>query len=233
MLPRLPSRVRRAVLLGFLAAARASRAAGGDLPDAVVTLEASTPYGAGQAWNAAPLRFALLADGQVFVGGSARLAAGRLEKAEAKAIEKDLQAVRKLALPGSVSFGAGEERFRLRTGTDKPLDLVATGAPAGASAALRPLAAFLERLLAFDHPSLRPYEPAHYAVTAREHAGAGGCRPWTLPVTPGDVTTGVRTVPADAAAGWTAGVQPTAACAGARRYLVMLRPLVPGETATP
>ena len=91
------------------------------------------------------------------------------------------------------------------------------------------VAALLARLLTFDDPSLRPYAPSTYSVTAKEQASPGGCRPWTLPVTPSDVTTGVRSVPAAAVETWAAGIYPTSACAGARRYQVLLHPLLPGE----
>jgi hypothetical protein len=72
----------------------------------------------------------------------------------------------------------------------KPLDLRITGDPGSASAALRPLAALLERLLRFDHPSLRPYVEASFALLAREATHPGGCRLWTLTATPAEAASG-------------------------------------------
>ena len=138
-----------------------------EVPDAVVLLDVVAPFAEGQAWGAAPPRFALYGDGQVFVGGTSRVAAGRLEKAESKAIEDQIALVRKLpGLGTSVTIAEGGPRYRLQVRKGKPLDLVVIGDPAGAPAALRPLSALLQSLSAFEHPSLRPYDPASYALSA-------------------------------------------------------------------
>src|SRR5687768_1446520 len=150
-----------------LAAAAATRA--GDIPKAVVVVESLTAPLPDQVPEAAPPRFVLLEDGQVFVGGTSRLAAGRLSKAAAKEIEARVVAVRQL--PGfgaTVPLGAGTHRYRLRLRKGGAQDITVEGDPALASANLVPLASLLQDLLRFDHPSLRPYRPASYAVIARE-----------------------------------------------------------------
>jgi hypothetical protein len=217
------------VVLGLLAASfpkPAARAA--EVQDALVLLEAATPFGPGQSWNAAPLRFALLEGGQVFLGGSKELLAGRLEKSEIKALETQIEAVRKLpGLASTVSLGADEPSFRLRA-TKKPLDIRITGDPQKAPAAFRPLAALLERLLRFDHPSLSAYSPSSYFLTAREATRPGGCRLWTLAPTPAEAARGV-VIAGSALEAWTGGLYPTSVCVGDTRYEVQLRPLIPGE----
>ncbi len=61
--------------------------------------------------SGAPPSFVLLKDGQVFVGGTARLEAGRLEKEEASALLKRTEAVRKLpGLSPTVSLGGDPGR---------------------------------------------------------------------------------------------------------------------------
>jgi hypothetical protein len=169
-------------------------------------------------------------DGQVFVGGSRDVLSGRLDKNELKSFEEQAESVRKLpGLASVVAFGEGEEpSFHLRGGKGKALDVRATGDPAKAGPALRPLAAFLDRLLRFDHPSLRPYAPASLALIAREGLRRGGCRIWTLVPTPKEAAGGT-TIQASAASTWGGGVYPTSVCVGDKVYEVRLRPLLPGE----
>jgi hypothetical protein len=199
-----------------------------DVPDAVLTLEASTPFAPGQDWGSAPARFVLLEDGQVFVGGSQEVLAGRLEKAEVKALETLVEAVRKMpGLAPVISLGSDEPAFRLRA-SKKPLDVRFTGDLAMANPAFRPLTSLLEQLLRFEHPSLRPYAPAAFALRAQEATRPGGCRLWTLDPTPAEAANGAI-VPAAAITSWTPGVYPTSVCAGDKRYEVRLRPLLPGE----
>jgi hypothetical protein len=225
--------MRRPVLTGafslaFFASLPPVHARAAEVRDALIVLEAVTPFGPGQSWNAAPLRFALLEDGQVFVGGSKELLAGRLDKSEIKALEAQLEAVRKLpGLSTVVSFGGDEPSFHLRA-TRKPLDVRITGDPAAAPPAFRLLRALLERLLRFDHPSLSLYFPPSFFVTAREASRPGGCRLWTLVPTPAEAARGTS-LSASALEAWVGGVYPTAACVGDTRYEVQLRPLVQGE----
>jgi hypothetical protein len=206
----------------------ASRA--GDIPKAVVVLEGLTAPLPDQIAEAAPPRFVLLEDGQVFVGGTSRLTSGRLAKPEAKAIEARVVAVRQL--PGfgaTVSFGAGPQRYRLRLRKGGSQDIVVTGDPAGAPAGLEPLASLILDLLRFEHPTLRPYRPPAFAVMAREGTLAGGCRRWPFPEPLADSLFTPGTVAASAAEGWPTGAAPASVCADGKTYVVALRPLLPGE----
>ena len=112
-----------------------------DTPDAILVLEVATPPTLGTVPAAAPRRFVLKGDGQVFAGGTSRLVAGRLSKEEVRALEDRVALVRKLpGLGSAISFGEpATPRYRLQVGKGKPLDLVMTGDPAKASAALAPL----------------------------------------------------------------------------------------------
>ena len=213
-----------------LASQKAPLALASEIPGALLELRATTPFAPLQDWSAAPPRFVLMDDGQVFVGGSKELLSGRLEKDEIKALEGQAEAVRKMpGFASVVAFGEGDETtFHLRGGKGKTIDLRATGDPAKASPALRPLAALLENLLRFDHASLRPYTPASFALFAHEGTRRGGCRIWTLLPTPHEAAAGA-TVQANALETWVGGVYPTSACVGDKTYEVLLRPLLPGE----
>ena len=204
----------------------------GDIPKAVVVLESLTAALPDQVPEAAPPRFVLLEDGQVFVGGTSRLAAGRLAKPEAKEIEARVVGVRQL--PGfgaSVALGTGPQRYRLRLRKGGAQDIAVAGDPTGPEvpANLLPLARLVRDLLRFDHPSLRPFRPGAYAVIAREGPLAGGCRRWTFaePVT--ESLFAPRTVTASEAENWPTGATPASVCAGDKTYVVALRPLLAGE----
>src|SRR5262249_20985026 len=159
----------------------------GDIPNAVVVLEEFSRARPDEVPESAPPRFVLLEDGQVFVGGTSHLAAGRLSSAEAKAFDKRLTDVRKLpGLAGTVRLACGEARRRLLLRKGRPVDMSVVGEPSQASPALRPLAALIEDLSRFDHASLKPYEPGSYAVTAREGSLPGGCRSWPFPEPPSE-----------------------------------------------
>jgi len=221
--------MRRAATVLLLSLAAVWSAAS-DVPKAVVVLESLTAALPDHVAEAAPPRFVLLEDGQVFVGGTSRLAAGRLTRAEAKEIEARVVAVRQL--PGfgaSVSLGAGTQRHRLRVRKGGSQDILITGDPSEASAAPQPLASLLRDLLRFDHPSLRPYRPAAYAVIAREGKLAGGCRRWTFSEPLAESLFAPGTVPAAAAENWPTGATPASVCADDKAYVVALRPLLPGE----
>lgn len=220
----------------FLAAAALAGAAAGaaEVPDMLLTLEVTAPMRAGFEPSALPPRFVLFEDGQVFVGGTSEMAAGRLDKAEVRALERRLDALRKRpGLGGPIVLGSGASpRFRLQA-PRKKVDVVVTGDPAAAPSALRPLAAFLGELSSFHHPSLRPYEPATLALTVREAPLPGGCRGWTLPVPLAEALAGPRAVAASEAHEWPRGAVPAAVCDGDRRFVVTLRPLLPGERPGP
>jgi hypothetical protein len=222
--------VRRAAAAAFLALAAASGLFAGDVPGAAIVLEAA-PGTPGAYPSAAPPRFVLLKDGQVFVGGTTRLEAGRLEKGEASALLKRVEAVRKLrGLSSPVSLGGDPSRtLRLRILDGKPFEVVAAGDPAEAPPALAPLASLLADLLRYQHPSLRPYAPASYAMTVREERLVGGCRAWSFPFPITEALASPRTVSAEEAAGWPTGARPASVCVDGHRYVATLRPLLPGE----
>ena len=222
-----------AALLGLagLALVRGGAPAGAsEIPGAVIVLE-TAPGTPGRDPSAAPPRFVLLKDGQVFVGGTARLEAGRLEKDEASALHKRADAVRKL--PGisssPVALGGDATRTTRLWLFDGPVEVVATGDPAEAPPALAPLASLLSDLLRFDHPSLRPYAPATYAMTVREVRLVGGCRAWGFAFPIAQAQAAPRAVTAAEASGWPTGAVPASVCADERHYAVTLRPLLPGE----
>jgi hypothetical protein len=208
---------------------RAGAARAGDLPAAVVFLEAHVATLPGQVPEAAPARFAMLEDGQVFVGGTSAVRSGRLDGREAKAIEKRVGDVRKIpGLAGSVGLGPGSQRFRLvlRKG-GRPLDMTVAGDPAQAAPAFRALAALVQDLAGFDHPSLRPFAPASYVLSAREGRLAGGCRAWPFPDPPSTFVP--KVVSAEEVLTWPKGAAPASVCLGEKAYIVALRPLLPGE----
>ena len=229
-----------AALLGLAALALSLGAPAGasEIPGAVIVLE-TAPGTPGSDPSAAPPRFVLLKDGQVFVGGTARLEAGRLEKSEVSALQKRADAARKL--PGitssPVALGGDAARTTRLWLRDGPVEVVATGDPAEAPPALAPLASLLSDLLRFNHPSLRPYTPATYAMTVREVRLVGGCRAWAFAFPIAQALAGPRSVTAAEASGWPTGALPASVCAddagpstsASRRYAVTLRPLLPSE----
>jgi hypothetical protein len=202
----------------------------GDIPEATLVLEATVGL-PGRVSAAAPPRFVLMRDRRVFVGGTDGVVAGLLDKDEAKWIEQRVKDLRKRGLLSpEVTFGGdATKRLRLRVLGDSPTEVVATGDPAAAPPALEPLAGFLSDLLRFHHPSLRPFAPEAYALSAREGSLAGGCRSWQFSVPLEDARTGPRRVSAAEAERWPTGANPASVCAEGRRFVVTLRPLLPGE----
>jgi hypothetical protein len=203
----------------------------GELSGAIAVLEVFIRTLPHYVPEAAPPRFALMEDGQVFVGGSRDLLAGRLSGDERKELERRFAEVRKIpGLTGSLRLGPGERRQRLRLFKGgRPLDLTLSGDPDQAPQALRPLGALVYDLERFHHPSLRPFEPSAYALSAREGALRGGCRSWTLSPPVADAVFAPVSVPARTAAGWPTGAAPASVCVGERTYVVTFRPLLPGE----
>jgi hypothetical protein len=202
-----------------------------DIPQAVVVLEETTPGHAGQVPEAAPPRFVLLEDGQVFVGGSSDVLTTKLDPRELKDLDKRLSELRKHpALAGTVALGPGDERRRLvlRKG-GRPLDMIVTGDPARATPALRGLADFVTELGRYHHPGLRPYMPANLALSAREGALPGGCRRWAHAEPLKDAVFAPKVVAAAGLDSWPRGANPSSVCAGDKHYIVTLRPLLPGE----
>ena len=224
--------------LAALALAAGSLAAAGEIPGASIVLEAP-PGPTGRDPSSAPPRFVLLKDGQVFVGGTSRVEAGRLEKGEVQALRKRADQVRKLpGLASPVALGGDASRtLRLRLLEDDPVEIVASGDPQAAPPSLAPLATLLADLLRFHHASLRPYVPTSYAMAAREARLPGGCRAWGFAFPIAEALAGPRAVSAAEAAGWPTGAVPASVCvddpgpsaAASRRYAVTLRPLLPNE----
>jgi hypothetical protein len=203
-------------------------ARGADVPTAVAVLEAPAATLPGYVPEAAPARFVLLEDGQVFVGGTSLVRAGRLESRDFKALDKRLSDVRKLpGLAGSVTLGPGTQRYRLVLRKGRPLEMSITGDPAQATAAFGSLALLIQDLLRFDHPSLRPYAPTSFVLTAREGRLPGGCRPWPFPEPPSTFVP--KIVPAEDVTYWPKGAAPASVCLGDKAFVVTLRPLLPGE----
>ena len=221
--------MRRASLVACALLAAGSAPA--DVPKAIAVLEVDAPTMAGHVGASAPVRFVLLETGQIYVGGTSEIAVGQLTSSEQKALEKRLGDLRKLpGIGGTVAFGSGKQRAHLVVRKGRPLDMVVTGAFTDAPAALRPLAALLAELASFDHPSLKRWQPASYALRAREGKLPGGCRPWpfTEPLAGTEFTP--RVLPADRLLYWPTGSAPASVCAGDQSWIVTLRPLVPDET---
>lgn len=202
-----------------------------DVPKAVALLEVQEGGLPGHVPEAAPLRFVLMEDGQVFVGGTSTIAVGQLSSSEQKALEKRLTEIRKApGISSTVAIGGGSRRQHLVVRKGRPLDIVVTGEPADAPPPLKPLAALLQDLAAFDHPSLRPFKPEGYLLRAREGKLPGGCRAWPYeePLVGTDFTP--RVVPASLAQYWPTGAAPASVCQGDKSWIVTLHPLLPGET---
>jgi hypothetical protein len=221
----------RGVFLLLVPLALPGLARAGEVREAVAVLEVFTRSLPHHVPEAAPPRFALLEDGQVFVGGTRSLLAGKLTSRELRDLEKRLADVRKLpGLAGKIELGPGERRHRLRLYKGgRPLDLTITGEPAEARPDRRALATLLVDLERFTHPSLRPYAPETYALSAREGMLRGGCRRWRGSPPVAESVFAPVGVPAAAAAGWPTGATLASVCAGDRSYVVTLRPLLPGE----
>ncbi len=221
--------MRRTAVAALLSLVLASGAPAAEVPGAALVLEAD-PGSPGSDPTSAPPRFVLMKDGQVFVGGTEGLEAGRLDKTESAALLKRADAVRRLRVSSPVSLGGDESRTaRLRLLEGKPLELVVKGDPAQASTTLAPLATLLTDLLRYNHPSLRPYSPTSYAMVAREGRLVGGCRAWGFgfPIT--EAVSAPHTVTAEEAKGWPTGARPASVCVDGHHYVVTLRPLLPGE----
>ena len=215
-------------LAGALAIAPAHA---GDVPKAIALLEVAAPMLPGHVPDAAPLRFVLLENGQVFVGGTSVVTSGQLTSSELKALEKRLTDVRKLpGIASTVALGGGARRYHLIVRKGRPLDINVTGDPADAPPPLKPLAALLDELTSFDHPSLRPWKPESYALRAREGKLPGGCRPWPYEEALAGTDFVPRVVPAAQVIHWPSGAAPASVCQGDKSWIVTFRPLLPGET---
>ena len=130
---------------------------------------------------------------------------------------------------GAVALGPGNDRRHLFLKKGRALDMTLTGDPAAATAGLRPLGALVQYFEQYLPPSLRPYEPVSFAMSAKEGALAGGCRPWTLPEPLAESVFAPRIVPAKGHGDWPTGASPASVCLEDKRYVVTFRPLLPGE----
>ncbi|MFN8094829.1 MAG: hypothetical protein U0599_21880 [Vicinamibacteria bacterium] len=221
-------RTRLALAVGLVLAAAAVRA--GEVPGALLVVE-SAPGTPGSDPTGAPPRFALLRDGQAFVGGTWRVETVRLEKGELSALRKRVDAARKAVGRSSrLVLGEGGPLVRLRFPEDPPVEVQLGSAPPAPGEEPDPVAALVADVLSFRHPGLVPYEPPGYALVLREGALAGGCRPWNLATPFAEAKAGPLSVPADQALGWPTGALPGSVCGpDAKRYVLTLRPLLPGE----
>jgi len=213
----------------IVAAGRAAARAEAEIPGAVVVLEVLVPAQPGDLPQSAPPRFVLMEDGTVYVGGTRDVMTGRLDGPELKDLERRIGDARKLPLTGMVALGPGSDRRHLFLKKGRALDMTITGDPAGATAGLRPLADLVISLEQFLHPSLRPYEPVSFAMSAKEGTLAGGCRPWTLPEPLAESVFAPRIVPAKGHGDWPTGASPASVCLEDKHYVVTFRPLLPGE----
>ena len=221
---------RRLLLPALFGLALGSVAHGGEIPEATLIVEGATGL-PGTLPGAAPPRFVLRRDLRVFVGGSEAIYAGQLSKNEARQIDNRVKQLRKAGLLNpSVSFGPDTtRRYRLRLLKDDARDVVMSGDPWTAPPELQSLASLVTDLLEFDHPSLRPWAPTTYALSAREGVLLGGCREWLLPVPFEDVIAAPRALDASDADRWPSGAHPASVCYRGEPYVVTLRPLLPGE----
>jgi hypothetical protein len=200
------------------------------VPDAIVTLEVVEPAAPWRVAQAAPMRFALLEKGRIYVGGSTRLAVGTIEGRERKDLEKRVEKVAKQeALGGELRLGPGDTRYRLHF-PKRGVLVLAVGAPEGATGELRRLGELIEELRDFDHHSLAPWSPLQYLLSVSRRELPGGCRPWRFELDPESLLRQPMAIPAGAVPDWPTGAAPTAACLGGQRFAVTLRPLVPGES---
>lgn len=220
----LPRRLTSAILLCVGVSAPAGA---GAIPEALLILEVTPPGSPGRYPEAAPPRFVLFDKGRFFVGGSSQLAQGQLDSREWKEMRKRLDRVRKArSSSATLSFGPDPTRYRLVLRYKADLEIAASGDPASSR---DPVASLIADLASFDHPSLRFFAPEAYLLAAREGSLAGGCRAWRFPVTPAEASSSLRSIPASAASGWPTGADAASVCAGDKRYIVTLRPLLPGE----
>ena len=133
----------------------------------------------GEVPSALPPRFVLLEDGQVFVGGTSQIAAGRLDKAELKDLEQRLALVRKL--PGLAARDhvrdAATPRYRLQSLQEQARRRGDRGPRRGAARLAAAGRASPRPRRRSTTASLRPYEPASFLLLGRGGSARGGLPP--------------------------------------------------------
>jgi hypothetical protein len=207
----------------------AAGARAGEVPNAVLVLE-TVPGTPGSVPEGAPPRFALLKDGQAFVGSTSRVETVQLEKREAQALRRLADAARKaIGHERSVALGRGGRRVVLRFEDEPPVE-VSLGEDTAIAAGSEPVRTLVRELLAFLHQGLVPYAPVSYAMRLREGTLVGGCRRWNFAFPLVQALGGPRAVSAEEAEGWPKGALPASVCgADGKHYVLTLRPLLPGE----
>lgn len=239
----------RNVLLAAAYVAASEPGFGAEVPNASIVLQVPFQARAGQVAQAAPERFIMLNDGQVFVGGTSDVETCRLEKGDLERFQSEVEAIRKprkkkkrndpgqpwLGGPTTWSFGGSSDRVVLTFLADEKeklpaLRLELVGDPRRAPLGLKILGDFVLRLSEFDHPCLRPYVAASYRMRASKGTIPGGCRaPGGLEPSLAMALGAPTAVPAAAAKDWPHGATAAQLCQGDARYIVTLTPLLPGE----
>jgi len=188
-----------------------------------------------ESFDGVPSRFVLLTDGSVYVGGRREVLKGSLDKAEMQAISTRLDvAVKsqgKAGLPQTLVVGEGPALFRFSVLLGTPWqivimgDLETTGGPP-----LVALPEFLRGLSGFRHPTLKPWHPDRFTMIVREKTLSGGCRvvPPNFPSLAPSVGNEV-VVPETLTRAFPTGASMSQLCEGPKRYVVIFRPLIPGE----
>jgi hypothetical protein len=180
--------------------------------------------------EAAPFRFVLLDKGRVFLGGTTQLATAELPSADRKDLEKLITKVAKRTNSAErVRLGPGETQYRLYFGK-RDVGVTAMGDPALAPKEHRELATLIQELLAFDHYSLRPYDAQKLLLQVRVGELAGGCRRWEFDIDLAAASRHPVEIPARIAGAWPTGAVAASVCHAGERYIVTMRPLVPGES---
>lgn len=194
---------------------------------------AEMPLTPRESFDGVPIRFLMLTDGSVYVGGRHDVLRGSLDKAEMQVFATRLAAVRKsfkkTPIPSTLPVGEGPAIFRLSVFGDSPFQVVITGRLPAIPEPLMPLPDFVRRLAGFRHPSLRPFDPTEFVMSVKEKTLVGGCRssrglPPLAPAVGAEVV-----VPEAATHGFPTGADLAQVCEGQKRYTVTFRPLLPGE----
>lgn len=196
---------------------------------------AEMPLSPRESFDGVPSRFILMTDGSVYVGGRREYLRGFLDRAEMQDVstrlDLALKALGKAGVPPSITLGEGPAVFRLSSLLGVQFHTYVMGnldAPL-----LAPFQAllvdFVRRLAAFRHPSLRPFDPAQFAMSAREKTLPGGCRDRLLLPPLASLPADELVVGESLTHGFPTGPEMAQVCEGTKRFAVVFRPLVPGE----